>query len=154
MNMSTNFKITVLILSLASCSMQGLSEYSFLHEEEFNSIEEISFWMLVNMTYYKDETDCWQLPEETYIRKGGDCEDTSLLMTYFAHEIGLEADILIVDNEEMRELGVKHAIVQVDNRWFDAGLYEIYNIRYRVIEVLDYYDALWRAKKDEQLANR
>lgn len=86
----------------------------------------------------------WQLPEETYQKKTGDCEDSALLFMCFAWDMGFNPKMAIGYNNNGY-----HAIVKISDIYYDSNSMRTWSgaeLPYTVFEVLSYAMALYRAE--------
>jgi len=99
-----------------------LSKYQFNEDIQINSIEDILKWLKYNITYKVDSYDFsqpkdrrweyWQLPEETYELRTGDCEDYSIMFMYLAKvKLGIDANLVVVKILPSKSY---HAIVKLE----------------------------------------
>ena len=135
MRLKLTFIIIILFL-LSSCSF--FNEYSWIGIEEIETIEEALIYMQNNIEYKYDNDDFWQLPEETYLKGTGDCEDkASLLAHLFIYNVNLN-DIILLG--VLRKTDYQpHMVVKIGDRIFEAdfevtleGFYDTY---YLIIEM-------------------
>ena len=85
------------------------------------SPEDYSRWLKKNIEYKKDEgADTWSEPEETLVRKYGDCEDFAFLNKAFLRVMGYKPEVLAV---RRGTTGGNHAICVFKSGgsylWFD-----------------------------------
>jgi len=57
-------------------------DYYFENDIEVYTIGDALDYVYINIDYEEDNSDYWQLPEETYNKGTGDCEDMCLLFMY------------------------------------------------------------------------
>jgi hypothetical protein len=91
----------IVAIFLVSCALQvppGWDYQGFTHPETFQSPAEAVRWVSDNMTY--KVSPLWQTPEQTYQLRTGDCADYSLLAMYFLHEMGVDTELLEINNGE------------------------------------------------------
>ena len=111
--------ILLLLPDPAKCFSKELESYSPQINmtglpSSVSSPEKLAEWMSKELSYRMEFPDKWQTPEETLVRRKGDCEDFALLASTFLNSISISNDIVIV---EFRDLGVSHALCV----WKDTG---------------------------------
>jgi hypothetical protein len=121
------FGITIfVVLALAGCQPYWYWDpetYNFPHSETFKSVQEIVHWTTVNIDWVSDksqysDSEFWALPEQTYLRKEGDCEDFSILAMYFCHEIGVDTSLELV-NLVFKDGVSGHAIFKAEGLYWE-----------------------------------
>lgn len=69
-----------------------------------------------NMSYKDDPNDYWQLPEESYKLKTGDCEDYAVLFMYLCKvKLNINCALVMVTSD-----GGKHVVVKINNVYYDT----------------------------------
>jgi predicted transglutaminase-like cysteine proteinase len=67
----------------------------FMQRNHIASLEQYVAWQKTNLTYSIDPTgDAWAAPQETLVRKSGDCEDLAFLHAEILKTLGYEARVL------------------------------------------------------------
>ena len=110
------------IIFISSCSL--FSDYSWIGINSLKTIEQITFYIQENIEYKKDLVDYWQLPEETYNLKQGDCEDIASLMAH-----------LLIYNANINNVLLIGCIQKIDNQ--PHMMIKINNIYYEPITDLE-----------------
>lgn len=59
--------------------------------KELKTPKQILTWVRENITYTRDVGDNWQTPNETLVRKAGDCEDFCILMRALLINAGFDS---------------------------------------------------------------
>ena len=138
-------------LLLLGCNLNRSYEafdYSFAHEITVTSVEEALAWCSENIEYVADSEvygeGYWQLPEETYEKRSGDCEDFCLMFMYLCYEqLGYSPELLIVQYGDA--VTYNHAIVELGAEWFEiSGGFRISNrAEYVVYFEKSYHESMW-----------
>jgi hypothetical protein len=89
--------------------------------------------MCFNVRYEPEEEDNWRMPEETYHRGKGDCEDLAILLMYFLWENGEASELVIVGSNEIQP-GSHHALVRYDGELLEGYGFEVKEGRYGAVE--------------------
>lgn len=143
---------SLLILLLSSCSglRDDLNDL-FTEDVEFNwvypgePITEISDLRdaLRDLNYISDgDIDNWQLPDITWERCGGDCEDLSSISAYILkQEMGLEVKLAVLKLKSGHSLHMTPMI--------DGELYLYFGFQYDYPE----YDLLYTMSLDDYIQN-
>lgn len=123
-------------------------DYSFNNDVEIDSIEEALFFVYHHMSYKSDHdygvVDFWQLPEESYDLKVGDCEDYVILFMYFLFE-KLNISPYMVIAQDKGTLGC-HAFGFYDGVYYNVnGGTETDSIsdNFRVLYHISYGEVMW-----------
>jgi ribonucleotide reductase beta subunit family protein with ferritin-like domain len=134
--------ITIIVLmSSLSCSriddnyinVGAMTDYRFHHDHIFYTDDEVNIWVTENISYEKDTEEYWQLPEETYELRTGDCEDIALLRAYFNRELGYEDNLLILWNKNIQ------AYHMINSQRYD----EYQTVNWEYILEIPYEEAIW-----------
>lgn len=143
------FKIILIILTLSAGCMPGEIEvermynYDFENDINVNTIEEALEYVYLKMVYERDSTDYWQLPEESYRKGKGDCEDYAIFFMYLCKsKLDIDSTLVFLKHETKGH----HVIAKIDNLYYSA----IHNY---IIETIgagweynwecDYEEAIW-----------
>jgi hypothetical protein len=117
-------------------------DYYFENDIEVNTIDDIINYITNNYTYKDEQTDYWQLPEETYRLKTGDCEDLALLFCYLLEtKLDIRTNLIIIaKNTEVHILAnyndyYTHPISGYTSKDLSSG----WNITF----VIPYPEAIW-----------
>lgn len=176
--MKTKIKwILMLLLPLVAfvgCSIDslGISPYDFVSRPSdwdydfddpfgmYLSFDEIVAGDVIcdQILYETSPWDNWQVPEETWSLRTGDCEDLALLFAYVAHKYyDYDYDMVFLKFEN----GVGHAVLADEDglyydpthRWYGVTHehYEQYVIQMScsVVDQWDYLTAMWIAYSDK-----
>lgn len=96
-------------------------DYVFDNDIQVNSVQEILDYVALNMTYKDEKNDYWQLPEQSYNWKTGDCEDYCIFMMYLLKEkLGIDSELILVKPRS----NVIHTIVYYNNSYSDPTYYD------------------------------
>ena len=113
--------ITILFL-LIGCS-PGYNS-SFTYEEEFESLEDVFYWVYCEIRYVSDGPDIlddyWQSAQETYNLRTGDCEDMAIIFIEFAKDMGYEPNFIAPP---------LHALAECDGTYYDPAMGSISETR-------------------------
>ncbi len=111
----------------------GHDLYEIEIDEELNSLEEIGEFLARNITYISDGSENYtQSPEETWERKGGDCEDFAILFLNIAYfELGLKGELIFVEysniSKSIEDGGdLDHAMVRYNGVIYEPQTGDIY----------------------------
>jgi len=122
------FTIAGALMTLVSCNhyfaLYGLvpeySTYEFSSiPEEFESPSHLIRWTANFITYVPDRGENWQLPHETYERRTGDCEDTSIFILHLLRIYFPEAEVYMESGHSI--YGYGHAWVSVNNVQYETA---------------------------------
>lgn len=110
--------------------------------ENFFDITDIMKYMIANINYMNEiGNDYWQLPEETFNKKGGDCEDIAILFLYFCKNFLNIDDCFLVRIENYKGL---HIVPQINEDYYEPiGGYRILLNDNRIIWRCNYEEAIW-----------
>lgn len=134
--------IIYLFFIFNSCYFVPTEEYSFDYEEVFSSPEEAQNWVVNNIIYSSEKGDEWQLPEETYFKKAGDCEDKALLLMCFFWDMEYTPEMVIIKYNS-----AYHAIVKINDIYYDSTSTKKWdNITYSIVFTYSYAGALYEAE--------
>jgi hypothetical protein len=122
-------------LLLLGCSLEPGEpvDPTFEHEPVGEDLQEIYSWMCFNIRYEPEEEDNWRMPEETYHRGKGDCEDLAILLMYFLWENGEASELVIVKSDKIQP-GSHHALVRYNGVLLEGYGFEAKDGRYGVVE--------------------
>ncbi|MBD3306565.1 hypothetical protein GF348_09315 [candidate division KSB3 bacterium] len=146
---SSVLTLGVFLLLLFGCSLEQEEpiDPTFEHEPVGDSLKEIRSWMCVNIQYESEEEDNWRMPEETYQRGGGDCEDLAILLMYFLWENGEGSELVLVESDEVKK-GTHHALVRYNGELLEGYGFEAERDRYGdVQETYTFQEALRECKE-------
>ncbi len=120
-------------------------DYYFENDIKVSSVFESCIWVYCRISYQSDNgEEYWQLPEETYDLKEGDCEDHAILFQYIVEtKFDIRTYMIIVFNQESKGY---HALSIVDNLFYDPTIGEIYYylpIKYKLLLVIPYPKLMW-----------
>lgn len=127
---------------LKSIHVEKMYNYSFEENIEIQT-KYRAINLVSEIIEIKDENiDYWQLPEETFNLKTGDCEDYSLLLCYLLEtKLNIRTNLILLGRGNER-----HIIVQCENEYIDAvqgvTFKEIPNDWYIIYTIL-YEEAIW-----------
>jgi hypothetical protein len=113
-----------------------MHDYYFENDIEVNSVDETREFVHNYMTNKDEKNDYWQLPEESYNSKTGDCEDYCIFFQYLLYEkINLNSELVLIKNQE----GDRHTLVEVE------GFYhEIIN-NFKSAHLQSGWETIWKA---------
>uniref|UniRef100_A0A6M3KZW9 Putative peptidase n=1 Tax=viral metagenome TaxID=1070528 RepID=A0A6M3KZW9_9ZZZZ len=82
----------------------------------FDDVQDVISWVADNIKYRSDkqrydESDYWQMPQQTLARGTGDCEDFVILDMQLLWEIGIESHMVLIPG---------HAMLLVHNTYCEA----------------------------------
>ena len=93
---------------LQNIEIGEMHDYFFENDIEINWTGNAQIWLYENLTYIPDENDYWQLPEETYNLKTGDCEDYCIMFMYLLKtKLNIETSLVMIENQN----GDDHVLV-------------------------------------------
>ena len=106
--------ITICLFFLIGCSINCYD--NFTYEEEFESLKDAFYWVVLNIKYVSDGPDntydYWQPAQETYDLRTGDCEDMTIIFNGFAKDMGYEPYFIWIDS---------HAFAQCNGIYYDPA---------------------------------
>jgi len=124
----------------------SMTDYFFIHDIEINNKEDAINYVSNNIIYKDELFDYWQLPEETYNLKTGDCEDFSLLLCYLLeNELDIRTKLIIIGKDTERHILVKYNLFYIEaihgyiQKTLNEGWYEISSIPYSEAIWMTYY---------------
>lgn len=82
-------------------TIQALEEVEIINytqDPQENKIRSILNYVQ-NLPTIKDEKEFWQYPHETLQRRGGDCDDKSILLTSMLIQSGIEAKVALIEKQ-------------------------------------------------------
>lgn len=135
------------LLILTGCTIQGqLWDYwfDFPYANEITDAPSAYLWVALNTIYQEDSKDEWKTPEQTYMDRGGDCEDVALLMMYLCYQYAHQTPTLI----EIDRIDKIHMIVEVDGIVYDPKgsiRGNIQDLEYRILNSYTYGEAMYLA---------
>lgn len=108
--------------SLRDVEVEEMYDYDFENDIQISSVKEALDYVASNMTYKNEENDYWQLPEQSYQWKTGDCEDYCILFMYLLKtKLDIDSElILVVPNKN-----IVHTVVKYNNQYSDPTMYDI-----------------------------
>lgn len=119
--------IVLLMVFLGSCGLDIAQTIEIPQEINYQvgSLEEALSFVRNKITYVDDQDqyggEYWQMPEETYQLRRGDCEDYALLLLYFTHtDLGMDSYLQLVGPKEAE--GPTHALAEIDGVWYEPIL--------------------------------
>jgi hypothetical protein len=84
---------------LCNVEVGEMNDYYFENNIEIDWIGDAMLWSY-NIEYIADETDYWQLPEETYESRTGDCEDFCIMFMYLMKtKLNLETNLIMIEKD-------------------------------------------------------
>ncbi len=137
--------ILFVVLIIFSCTAPEGDNFVF-DMPKFDNIKECRNWVLNYVDYKSDaeNSDKWQLPQETLDKRNGDCEDFAILIMsiwYFQH--GDKLDLVILNNKD----GQCHAVVDYHGTYLQTT--GTGKVEYReVISTVSFDNTIWKAKYD------
>jgi len=122
------FIIVMCGIMMSGCEFEvqigSMDDYRFDDSEiEVNSVEDILIYISNNITYKNDinvwkVNEYWQLPEETYMLKTGDCEDFCILFMYLCKvKLNVNSSYYSFENLNIKE---NHAFVKIEDTYYDV----------------------------------
>ena len=130
-----------------------MDDYKFNDSKiEVSSVEEVQEYVYNTITFKFDNDvwgdDYWQLPEDTYSMKTGDCEDFCLLFMYLCKiRLNIETEMIRVSE---KHTNANHMIVKLveKNIYIDPQLsylddFDIFEYEYKL--KIKYCEAIWMA---------
>jgi len=146
------FFIIILCVLSVSCEMvyPGMKIPKKNIEIEFNNLYDAWKWMAYNINYKTDQAahgriEEWQLPEQTYYLRTGDCEDWVLLLGYFANKLGYSSEFIIIKRPDGN-----HAVLYTNGMYMEAigfgTYYEENEIKPYEVKRFSYNEALSQAE--------
>lgn len=144
-------KIILILLISVSCYHEDIEigrkyDYSFSHNIEVSEIEEILYYTANHLEYVLDIEEYWQLPEESYVRRRGDCEDFCIFSMYLLYEkLGIEANLFLMTNISN---GFGHAVIEINGDIYEATMGIKINKddllkKYICHDILTYSETMW-----------
>ena len=130
-------------VSLSTVEVGTLNNYSFDDSgiPTFGALVQYMNYVSTPIIYTDDPHDYWQLPEETWKLKTGDCEDYCILFMYLV-ETRLNTRTQLVDIKNSYT-GEFHVVVKIDNMY-----YELIN-NFQTPTLLSGWYVVWVAPYDE-----
>jgi hypothetical protein len=155
--------IIILILSLipVACEWEygyeveigEITDYNFENDiPEFETIDQVLYYVHYNIKHTKDINDYWQTPEETYYRYDenlnkmlGDCEDHALFFSYLLYtKLDVNSEIIIVkgylENHVITYIPSIDKYIDSDSNC-DFGN----SIKKEILQRIPYMQAIWMA---------
>lgn len=109
------FTRIVLIAILFLCGSCTLAPVYLPDTEGAQTISELNTWVYRHIKYVEDEIQYTQEPQETLIKRTGDCEDQAELLIYLSEQLLDVYPKMII---EWNRLG-GHAVVQYNGKIYD-----------------------------------
>jgi hypothetical protein len=120
----------------------SMYDYSFNHDIAVENESDALNYVSLNITYKSDSFDYWQLPEETYRLKTGDCEDFSLLLAYLLEtELDIRTDLILIGNNSDYHILVKYNSYYIDA--MSGSKFYIIPSEWHIIYIIPYPEAIW-----------
>jgi len=125
--------IFIILLTLFFCDteeiikVERMTDYNFKNNIQVATVRQAFDYVFKNMRYVPDQLgqDYWQLPEESYHLKTGDCEDFCILFMYLCDSIGIASSLVSIYHPKEGY----HAIVKIDEIYYEVvGNYITYKI--------------------------
>jgi hypothetical protein len=153
--------IFVLILSLGLFGCEygeyfevgEITDYDFENDiPEFETIDQVLYYVHYHVKHTKDIDDYWQTPEETYYRYDenlnkmlGDCEDHALFFSYLLYtKLDIDSEIIIVkgylENHVITYIPSIDKYIDSDSNC-DFGN----SIKKEILQRIPYTQAIWMA---------
>ena len=143
-----------ILILFFNCEMNQMPEwnemlYGFSYNINVDNLYEALEWCASNITYKTDSEvwgllDYWQSPEQTYLLRSGDCEDSSIFFMYLLkEELDKSSNFVIVQSVDG---GNCHAVVEVGDKWYEStcGI-EADKTQYKVKTKYGYDQAMYMA---------
>ena len=122
-------------------------DYHFENDIEVFSEEDVFCYVANHLTYVVDQHEYWQLPEESFERRYGDCEDFCIFAMYLLYEkLHITSNLYLLRSRANNRLG--HAVVEVDGNFYSAQTSmkaerEELFLKFEIIEALTYHEVMW-----------
>jgi len=119
-----NIVIDPLDIYTESYTLEVLVEnYGWRDMEKDEKLTSIWRFVIENFTYQFDITENWQFPVETFYRRKGDCEDTTILFVTLCKMSGIKADEIFnvvgyVTNHSSKYLHSYPIVKMEDGKWY------------------------------------
>lgn len=127
----------ILVVLFSGCDMYYVQTYDKYQNDEydirdtgmaFSNIRYVFGYVNRKLTYKKDPSNRWQAPQETVDLKTGDCEDFCIFVAYHAVQLGHSVKIVFGVKDPKKGSG--HAILKLDNEYFEYTGRKIDNYLY------------------------
>jgi hypothetical protein len=103
---------------LSEVEVGELHDYFFEENIEIKTVKEALVFVNINMKYIRDSDDYWQLPEESYKKKTGDCEDYIIFFMYLLEtKLDIKTSLIALENISTKEA---HVITKYNNKYVDV----------------------------------
>ena len=124
--------------------------------------EEVLTWIQENIWYEAEPEglpyDDWQTPEETLLKRSGDCEDFTILAMYLLDLIGVKSEmgLVLLDPDDEKggcdecgrigdgDLG-GHAMLFIGNQAYEPQSGRIVKYEYKLLYRMTYLEVMYRA---------
>ena len=93
-----------------------MQQEKYLPDIQAETIEDLNIWVWRHIKYKADVEQYTQPPNETLIKRAGDCEDQAALLIYLCEEL---LDIYPV---MWTDWSIKHTMVKYDNKIYDPTI--------------------------------
>jgi hypothetical protein len=94
---------------LKNVQVGKMDNYSFDNDIAINHPNDAMYYLYTNITNKDESKDYWQLPEETYQLKTGDCEDFCILFMFLLKtKLNLDTNLIMIKNSRT---GAVHTVV-------------------------------------------
>lgn len=112
--------VGAMMASLIGCTVVYQSDPGkVILPDNWSSVEDVMEWTARNIIYVADADDVWQSPEQTMLRRAGDCEDVSILAMSMLRDLGFDPTLEIGTDPKKR---LTHAWVLVDGQHWEPQL--------------------------------
>lgn len=128
-----------LLFAIYSCSMNPMTKENIISTPDFSNIEEAMHWVHHNIQWISDKEnygvdDYWASPEQTFIKKSGDCEDQSILLMYIIKkQFDIKAEMI-----SYKSYPQNHCIVKANNLYYDTTNNECFKVCNFIIATYSY----------------
>jgi hypothetical protein len=156
------FVLSLLLISCVACDLEygtaeddivigEITDYDFENDiPEFENIDETIQYVITNIIHIPDKQEYWQLPEETYNLKTGDCEDQAILLMYLLNKLQIESEFIATKISNK----AKHSYIYLinDNIYINPQTgtildFEQFFKNYLIIESYAYSEIIWMTIK-------
>lgn len=125
-----------------------IENYDFENDIKVKTVGAAMSYVISNIKYKRDDPNYWQLPEETYKLKTGDCEDFAIMLMYIMDKMNLYSELAVVN---IIGTNVYHAMVYYPekNVFIDAtddqfiGAETVEMQRFKIIYSIPYDETIW-----------
>ena len=142
-------KLILILILFLSCFhdsneivIREMHDYDFENDIKINSKYEAFDFIRSNISYKIEAFDYWQIPEETWTLKTGDCEDVCIFFMYLIEtKLNIRTNLIMISN------GIHyHTIVTCDNKYYCLVNFSISDYIYegwQIVYEIPYSELMW-----------